>query len=91
MTLDVTENYVLRGKTGAVLPPDQARESYWFVGWLELGARRIFFATLLDGHAPGVDPLLARRALTERVLRSKGIVGCSRPLVTRHGARSWRP
>ena len=72
MTLDVTEQYVLRGKTGSASPPDQPQETYWFVGWLELGERRVFFATLLDGHAPDVDPLTARRRVTERVLRAKG-------------------
>jgi beta-lactamase class D len=72
MTLDVTENYVLRAKTGSAMTPDQPRDLSWFVGWLELGERRIFFATLLTGHAPGVDPLPARRAVTERVLRAKG-------------------
>jgi beta-lactamase class D len=74
MTLDVTEKYVLRGKTGTVGPPDEPRELAWFVGWLELGERRVFFATLLDGHAPGVDLMQVRRPLTERVLRAKGLM-----------------
>lgn len=72
MTLDVTENYVLRGKTGSARPPEEAMTAYWFVGWLELGARRVFFATLLDGHAPEVDPIPVRRRLTERVLKARG-------------------
>jgi beta-lactamase class D len=72
MTLDVTENYVLRGKTGSTSPPDEPRELGWFVGWLELGERRVFFATLLDGHADGVDPGSVRRRVTERVLRARG-------------------
>jgi beta-lactamase class D len=74
MTIDVTESYVLRGKTGSEMPPDEPRELSWFVGWLELGERRVFFATLLTGHAPNVDPLPARRAVTERILRSKGLM-----------------
>lgn len=72
MTIDVTETYVLRGKTGAASPPEEEREVGWFVGWLELGARRIFFATRIDSHAAGIDPAPARRAVTERVLKSKG-------------------
>jgi beta-lactamase class D len=72
MTIDVTESYVLRGKTGSAAPPDEPQEANWFVGWLELGERRVFFATLLDGHASSMDPLRARRSLTERVLRAKG-------------------
>ncbi|HKY37753.1 MAG TPA: penicillin-binding transpeptidase domain-containing protein [Polyangiaceae bacterium] len=74
MTLDVTEKYVLRGKTGSTAPPDEPRELGWFVGWLELGERRVFFATLLDGHAEGVDLIAARRPVTERVLRARGLL-----------------
>ena len=72
MALDVTEKYVLRGKTGSASPPEESVTAYWFVGWLELGERRVFFATLLDGHAPDVDPMLARRKVTERILKARG-------------------
>ncbi len=74
MTLDVTEKYVLRGKTGSTAPPEEPRELYWFVGWLEAGERRVFFATLIDGHAQGVEPMQVRRPLTERILRAKGLM-----------------
>lgn len=72
MTIDVTESYVLRGKTGSALPPDEPVETTWFVGWLELGERRVFFATMLDSHSGDVDPLRVRRSVTERILKSKG-------------------
>jgi beta-lactamase class D len=72
MTLDVTDKYVLRGKTGSTAPPDEPRELGWFVGWLELDERRVFFATLLDGHAAEVELGPARRRVTERVLRARG-------------------
>jgi beta-lactamase class D len=72
MALDVTEHYVLRGKTGATAPPEEPRELGWFVGWVEIGERRVFFATLLDGHAEGVDLMAARRRVTERVLSARG-------------------
>ena len=72
MTLDVTETYVLRGKTGSTSLPDEPRDLGWFVGWLELGERRVFFATLLDGHAQGVDFRPLRRKVTERVLHARG-------------------
>ncbi|RYZ10269.1 MAG: class D beta-lactamase [Myxococcales bacterium] len=74
MTLDVTETYVLRGKTGTTLPPEESKLVAWFVGWLEVGERRVYFATLIDGAAPGVDPMQVRRPLTESVLRSRGLM-----------------
>jgi len=74
MTLDVTENYVLRGKTGTTIPPDEKSLLAWLVGWLEVGPRRVYFATLLDGQGPGVDAMQVRRPLTERVLRAKGLM-----------------
>jgi len=74
MTLDVTEKYVLRAKTGAVGPPDHAVELGWFVGWLELGERRVFFATLIDGHRPDVELLPVRRRVTERALKALGLL-----------------
>jgi beta-lactamase class D len=72
MTVDVTDKYVLRAKTGSASPPQEEREVGWFVGWLELDERRVFFATRIDSHAAGVDAAPARRAVTERVLKSKG-------------------
>lgn len=72
LTLDVGLNYVLRGKTGFNQPPEQPSLVGWFVGFVELGERRVFFATVVDGHAPGVDLKPARRRVTERVLRELG-------------------
>jgi beta-lactamase class D len=74
MTLDVTETYVLRAKSGATRPPEDAIELGWFVGWLELGERRVFFATLIDGHRADVDFLPVRRRVTERVLKARGLL-----------------
>jgi beta-lactamase class D len=74
MTLDVTESYVLRGKTGTAQPPEEQRLVAWFVGWLERGERRVYFATLIDHAAAGVDPAEVRRPLTERVLRGRGLM-----------------
>lgn len=74
MTIDVTEKYVLRAKTGATKTPDEPLDLGWFVGWLELGERRVFFATLIDGHRAGVDLLAVRRRVTERVLKARGLL-----------------
>lgn len=72
ITLDVTPEYLLRGKTGSAVPPEEPEEVYWFVGFVELGERRVFFATLIDGRGPDVDALPVRRRVTERVLRELG-------------------
>lgn len=72
ITLDVGPEHVLRGKTGLVGPPEQPSEIGWFVGYVELGQQRVFFATVIDGHAEGVDLKPARRRVTERVLRELG-------------------
>ncbi|MET0795080.1 MAG: penicillin-binding transpeptidase domain-containing protein [Polyangiaceae bacterium] len=72
LTLDVTPSYIFRGKTGYASPPDEVMEVGWFVGWVELGERRVFFATVIDGHAPDVDVVPVRRRVTESVLRALG-------------------
>ena len=72
LTLDVGPDYVLRGKTGSAGPPEQPSEVGWFVGFVELGERRVFFATVLDGHEPNVDLEPVRRRVTEHILRELG-------------------
>ncbi len=74
ITLDVGPSHVLRGKTGSALPPDEPHEALWFVGWVELGERRVFFATLIDSHEKDVEILPARRRLTEAVLRDQKLL-----------------
>jgi beta-lactamase class D len=71
ITLDVREDYVLRGKTGALMPPE-TQLTGWFVGWVERDTRRLYFATLVDGVEPETDFLKSRRRVTERVLRRIG-------------------
>jgi beta-lactamase class D len=72
LTLDVGPDHVLRGKTGFSGPPEQPIEVGWFVGFVELGERRVFFATVIDGHGPAVDMIPTRRRITERILRELG-------------------
>jgi len=74
ITLDVGPNHVFRGKTGSAGPGDSEREWYWFVGWVELGERRVYFATLIDEHAPDVDVLAVRRRVTEAILRKLAVL-----------------
>jgi beta-lactamase class D len=73
ITLDVGQNHVLRGKTG-LSGSAQALLIAWFVGWLELGPRRVFFATLIDEVSPDVDVLPVRRRVTESVLRALNLL-----------------
>ena len=72
LTLDVGPEHILRGKTGLGGPPEQPSEVGWFVGFVELGERRVFFATVVDGHASDVDIKPVRRRVTQRVLRELG-------------------
>ncbi len=72
ITLDVTPDYVLRGKTGSSGPPESTEDVAWFVGFVELGERRVFFASVIDGHPPDVDVSVVRRRVTERILRDLG-------------------
>lgn len=72
ITLDLADDYLLRGKTGSSSTPAEPETIGWFVGWVERGPRRIFFATALDSFQPGVDVMKVRRQLTERVLRRMG-------------------
>lgn len=74
ITLDVGPAHVLRGKTGMAMPPDDPHQAGWFVGWVELGERRIFFATVIDSHAADVEILPVRRRLTETILRDQGFL-----------------
>lgn len=73
LTLDVGPEHVLVGKTGLLqdaAAPDQL--TAWFVGFVELGKRRVFFATLINHADAGVDVKPLRRRVTERVLRAMG-------------------
>jgi beta-lactamase class D len=74
IALDVGREHVLRGKTGLQQEPDFPGLTGWFVGWVEIGERRIFFATLINRAEPDVDVRTVRRRLTERILRAEGML-----------------
>lgn len=73
MEIERRDGRVLRGKTGWAAPPEVSREVGWFVGWVELGKRRVYFATVIDHREPDVDLVAARRTVTERALQALGI------------------
>ena len=72
LTLDVGPEHVLIGKTGLQEPPNSEQLTAWFVGFVELGKRRVFFATLINHADAGIDVKPLRRRVTESVLRSIG-------------------
>jgi beta-lactamase class D len=74
LALDVTESYVLYGKTGLSGPPEADAEVGWFVGFVALEQRSVYFATLVTGRAKDVDMVPVRRRVTERVLRSLAVL-----------------
>ncbi|HVR20884.1 MAG TPA: penicillin-binding transpeptidase domain-containing protein [Polyangiaceae bacterium] len=74
IALDVGESHVLYGKTGLVSPPEVDAEVGWFVGFVALEKRSVYFATLVTSHPPDVEIKPVRRRVTERVLRSLGIL-----------------
>ncbi len=74
LTLDVGPSYVLRGKTGSARSSEQSAPTGWFVGWVELSERRVYFATLIDGSDLPLDIIPVRRRLTERALTDLGIL-----------------
>jgi beta-lactamase class D len=74
IALDVRDSYVSHGKTGLYGPPESRVEVGWFVGFVAFEKRSVYFATLVTGRAPDVDIMPVRRRVTERVLRSLGVL-----------------
>jgi beta-lactamase class D len=72
IALDVGPSHVLYGKSASARLPEGDVEFGWFVGFVASEERRVYFATLVTGHAPGVDVAPQRRRATERVLRTIG-------------------
>lgn len=73
MEIERRDGTILRGKTGWAAPPDVEKEVAWFVGWVELDKRRVFFATVIDERAPDLDLAPVRQELTEQGLRALGL------------------
>ena len=68
-----TTAYTLRGKTG--WGEQGGRNFGWFVGYLEQKGNVYFFATNIEAPEPPPDSFgLARRGITEDILRSLGLL-----------------
>lgn len=78
LTLDVGPEHVLLGKTGLVTPAGAATPVAWFVGWVELGKRHVYFATLIDEAPPEIDVMPIRRRVTEKILGDLGVLPADR-------------
>lgn len=64
MLMDVTENYVIRGKTGWATDVDGDRNIGWVVGWVEKGEKVAYFALNISSQEEDVDmPQLRNRIL----------------------------
>jgi len=81
IALDVSLSHVLYGKTGASGAED-GDEVDWFVGFVTVEEKTVYFATLITGHAQGVDVNAQQRRVTERVLRSLGALPVGRSPLT---------
>jgi beta-lactamase class D len=74
IALDVGETHVLYGKTGLSGTPEGKDLVGWFVGFVTLEKRTVYFATIITGVAPDTDVKPQRRRVTERILRSLGLL-----------------
>lgn len=73
MISEETEDYVIRSKTGlAVL--DGEHNVGWWVGWVEQGDERVFFASALEAVSPGDDFIPARIRLMREFLQTLGVL-----------------
>jgi beta-lactamase class D len=79
IALDVGASHVMYGKTASARLPEGDVEFGWFIGFVAAEERRTYFATVVTGHAPGVDIAPQRRRATERVLRTIGALPGSTP------------
>lgn len=70
LTVSQNDSYTLRAKTGRACDPDTG----WYVGYLESGERKVFFAVTIDGLDSGADPAVdlgsARTSVALAALRS---------------------
>ncbi len=74
IALDVGASHVFYGKTGLYGPPESKEEVGWFVGFVAFEKRSVYFATLVTGRASDVEIMPVRRRVTEKVLRSLGVL-----------------
>ena len=73
MVMEETDDYVLHGKTGWGILPDDTHIG-WFVGYIERGENVYFFATNIGSTDPDFPMRAAQRTITFAILEALGIV-----------------
>ncbi len=73
MISEETDHYVIRSKTGLAVLEGEHYVGWW-VGWVERGNERIFFASALEADSPGDDFIPARIALMREFLQTFGVL-----------------
>lgn len=72
MILDVTSEYVFRGKTG--WSQSETENNGWLVGWVERGGNVYFYATNCESSLDNKKFGESRRNITEKILRDMGVL-----------------
>jgi beta-lactamase class D len=92
IALDVGASHVLYAKTGLAGPAEGDVEVGWFVGFVALEKRTVYFATIITGVSAGTDIKPLRRRVTEHVLRSLGVLpGPDSPAAPRESSSPQAP
>ncbi len=74
MLMDITEDYVVRGKTGWATDVDGDRHIGWVVGWVEKGEKVTYFALNLSSQDEDIDMAQLRNRLLYGYLVEFGVV-----------------
>jgi len=70
IVLTDTNGYILRGKTG--WSQSDTKNIGWFVGWVEIWGNVYFYATNIEGSLDNENFGMARRKITENILKELG-------------------
>lgn len=73
MISEQTESYIIRSKTGLAVMPGEHNVGWW-VGWVEQGDERVFFASALEADAPGADFVPARLTMMREFLQTMNLL-----------------
>lgn len=72
MVSEQTDSYTIRSKTGLAVLEGEHNIGWW-VGWIENGDERVFFASALEAVAPSADFIPARLRVVRELLETMGL------------------